>query len=116
MVLRTQETIAVESATRRELRGLITARQGGNQGNRYPNLSFFPSSNLPVSAISQTKLETHGKKNCVSGLYNLASQDTEQGGEGWRVGLEGQKVKAQRAHSLLSCKDSLGRWCGHSTS
>lgn len=67
MDLRTQEKVAVVSATRLELRGVITTRQGVNQGNMYPSLSFFPSSNLPVSAISQTKLEACGKKELCEG-------------------------------------------------
>lgn len=71
--------------------GCDNNQAGSESGNRYPGLSLFPFSNLPVSAMSQTKLEAHGKKNCVSGLYNLASQGTEHGGEGWTLGLKGQK-------------------------
>lgn len=51
---------------------------------------------LPVSATGQTKLKAGGKGSCVPGLHSLASQGTEQGGQGWRVGLQEQEVKAQQ--------------------
>lgn len=75
---------------------MTTAWQGVGQGSNFPSLTLCPPSDLPVSATGQTKLKAGGKGSCVPGLHSLASQGTEQGGQGWRVGLQEQEVKAQQ--------------------
>ena len=75
---------------------MMTAWQRVSQGSKYLSLTLCSLSSLPVSAIGQIKLRAHRKGNCVPGHHSLASQGTDQGGQGWMVGLEEQEMKAQQ--------------------
>lgn len=86
MVTRRQEMVAVG------WKEVMAVWQEGSQRNEYPGLTL---STLQSASYCQTKPEASGKGKSLSGLHSLASQGTEQGGERWRVYLEGQRVKAQ---------------------
>ena len=96
MVTGTQEKVAMKLGTWQELRDTMTAWQGVSQGSIYLSLSLCPLSSLLVSAIGQIKLRARRKGNCVPGHHSLPSQGTDQGGQGWMVGLEEQEMKAQQ--------------------
>ena len=78
----------------------MTAWQGVSQGSKYLSLTLCPLSSLLVSAIGQIKLRARRKGNCVPGHHSLPSQGTDQGGQGWMVGLEEQEMKAQQVYRV----------------
>lgn len=88
MVLRTQEKIAVESATRRELRGLITTRQGGNQGNRYPSLNFSRPPTCQFLPLAKLNWKPMEKRTVwvvfITWLRRTQSRVEREGGWVWR--------------------------------
>ena len=75
---------------------MMTAWQGVSLGSKYLSLTLCPLSSLLVSAIDQIKLRARRKGTCVPGHHSLALQGTDQGGQGWMMGLEEQEMKAQQ--------------------